>query len=64
MIAMAITKWDYIDGVDEEMQKQVVALLNLCKRHVFIQDDLTETFALGYHTETTAFWWMEVHRNA
>ena len=43
----------YIHGVDEDMQKQVVALLNLCKRHVFIQDDLTETFALGYHTETT-----------
>lgn len=43
----------YIHDVDAEMRQQVVALLNLCKQHVFIQDDLTETFALGYHTETT-----------
>lgn len=44
----------YIHGANPEMRQQVAALLNLCKQHVFIQDDLTETFALGYHTETTA----------
>lgn len=43
----------YIHGVTAEIRQQVVMLLNLCKQHVFIQDDLTETFALGYHTETT-----------
>lgn len=43
----------YIHGADALMRQQVVALMNLCKQHVFIQDDMTETFALGYHTQTT-----------
>ena len=45
----------YIHGVDDQMRAQIEVLLALCKRHIFIQDDLTETFALSYHTEMTPF---------
>ena len=45
----------YIHAVSDQTRVQIEALLVLCKRHVFIQDDLTETFALGYHTEMSPF---------
>ena len=43
----------YIHAADDAMRTEVAALLELCKNHVFVQDDLTETFALSYHTEMT-----------
>ncbi len=40
----------YIYNVDEQTKNEVVALLETCVRHVFLDDDLTECFALNYHT--------------
>lgn len=44
----------YIHATDDQMRSQVNTLLELCKECVFIQDDLTETYALNYHTEMTS----------
>lgn len=43
----------YIDTriADESIYTQIEMLLNLLRTHVYIQDDLTETFALDYHTQ-------------
>jgi len=41
----------YIHNADDNTRAQVEKLLKLFQKHIYIQDDLTETFALDYHTE-------------
>jgi predicted amidophosphoribosyltransferase len=41
----------YVHNVDEESYQQIELLLQLFQQHIFIQDDLTETFALTFHQE-------------
>ena len=40
----------YIHDVDDDARLQVENLLQLFKDYIYIEDDLTETFALDYHT--------------
>ncbi len=40
----------YIYSVSSEMKQEVNLLLDTCSRHIFLDDDLTECFALDYHT--------------
>jgi glutamine phosphoribosylpyrophosphate amidotransferase len=44
----------YIHDVDAEVHEQIRHLLQLAQQHLLIQDDLTETFALAYHTEMSS----------
>lgn len=39
----------YIHNVDDATHQQIESLMKLFQQHIFIQDDLTETFALDYH---------------
>ncbi len=41
----------YIYNVNEQTKREVFALLEACAQHIFLDDDLTECFALNYHTE-------------
>jgi predicted amidophosphoribosyltransferase len=43
----------YAHQVDETIQVAIEAMLQQLHQRIFIQDDLTETFALDYHTEIT-----------
>lgn len=46
----------YIDTrvADDSIYTQIERLLNLLCTHIYIQDDLTETFALDYHTKLSS----------
>lgn len=41
----------YIYGIDDEDRERVRTLLTNLQEVVFLEDDLSETFALGYHTQ-------------
>jgi competence protein ComFC len=45
----------YVYNVNADVRKEIKALLELCARHVFLDDDLTECFALDYHTESNDY---------
>jgi hypothetical protein len=40
----------YVYNADPAITNDVTTLLDLCQQHVFLDDDLTECFALDYHT--------------
>jgi len=40
----------YVHDVNNDAQLQVESLLQLFQKYIYIEDDLTETFALDYHT--------------
>jgi predicted amidophosphoribosyltransferase len=44
----------YIHDVDNDVRLEVETLLHLFQGYIYIEDDLTETFALDYHTEIAA----------
>ena len=44
----------YVHNVDEESYQRIEILLQLFQHHIFIQDDLTETFALTFHQEMSS----------
>jgi hypothetical protein len=43
----------YMHGVSTEQVREVEKLLELCSQHILLYDDLTECFALDYHTTLT-----------
>lgn len=43
----------YMHGVSNEQLGEVESLLELCRQHILLYDDLTECFALDYHTKLT-----------
>jgi predicted amidophosphoribosyltransferase len=40
----------YIHNVEVETRNELTTLLDLCTKHILLDDDLTECFALDYHT--------------
>jgi hypothetical protein len=40
----------YIYNVSTDTRNEIAVLLDLCSQHIFLDDDLTECFALDYHT--------------